>query len=321
MKRHLLFLMGLGAAMKVAAGIAPPYGWTSEPMTLDIESGVRQTIGVESLAYDAAWVVEATNGMTFKVSVNGAEEAQVGAYGVLDWQGKRPGNYTVTAQAYQGGALVGETLAATFAVAGHDLVNAEVTVDAANMIYDGAAKCPAVVVRLSDKTLTEGVDYDLSYENNVAAGVGKVVITGMGKYVDEIERPFTIRPACCCPLDVQSGSRQAPYVDLFGGGNYETAGNATGANGYKLYGGDVRSPPRPPHPEEPATPKGSGLSAVARKSEGGRVRNLAYLASIENDQSSERAGYVRCATWYSRGVSSIRCLFKALGRASARTSM
>ena len=27
------------------------------------------------------------------------------------------------------------------------------------------------------------------------------------------------------------------------------------------------------------------------------VRNLAYLALRENDQSSERAGYVRCATW------------------------
>ena len=52
------------------------------------------------------------------------------------------------------------------------------------------------------------------------------------------------------------------------------------------------------------------------------VRNLAYLASMENDQSSEKAEYVRCATW----VIHVACLLfsvfsKVLGRASIGTSM
>ena len=48
-------------------------------------------------------------------------------------------------------------------------------------------------------------------------------------------------------------------------------------------------------------------SETAERREGGCVRNLAYLALTENDQSSEEAEYVRCATWSNpRGVSSIR---------------
>ena len=34
--------------------------------------------------------------------------------------------------------------------------------------------------------------------------------------------------------------------------------------------------------EEPVTPQGPGLSSGTRKGEGGRVRNLAYLALSEN---------------------------------------
>ena len=214
MTRYLLLLMGMIAAMKIAAGIAPYYGWTSDPMTLDIESGTRETQGVEKLAYDAAWVVATTNGVTFKVSVNGIEKNRVGAYGVLDWREQRPGTYAVTAQAYQEGALVGELFSAIFAVAGHDLVNAEVLIDAANVIYDGTTKRPAVVVRLGDKTLVEGVDYDLSYEDNVVAGDAKVIITGKGSYVDEIERTFTISPSCCYSLDIESGSRMATGTEM-----------------------------------------------------------------------------------------------------------
>ena len=51
------------------------------------------------------------------------------------------------------------------------------------------------------------------------------------------------------------------------------------------------------------------------------VRNLAYLALLENDQIFNlKAGYVRCATCViTRGVSSIRVFRWALGRASSKT--
>ena len=74
--------------------------------------------------------------------------------------------------------------------------------------------------------------------------------------------------------------------------------------------------------EEPVTPQGPGLSSGTRKGEGGRVRSLAYLALIENDQSSVESRI--CEMRYvgnPRGVSSIRVFVKALGRASLRTSM
>ena len=53
------------------------------------------------------------------------------------------------------------------------------------------------------------------------------------------------------------------------------------------------------------------------------VRNLAYLASSENDQIFKwKAEYVRCATCViTRGVSSIRVFYKALGHASDETGV
>ena len=51
------------------------------------------------------------------------------------------------------------------------------------------------------------------------------------------------------------------------------------------------------------------------------VRNLAYLALLENDQIFNlKAEYVGCATCViTRGVSSIRVFRWALGRASSKT--
>ena len=52
----------------------------------------------------------------------------------------------------------------------------------------------------------------------------------------------------------------------------------------------------------------------------GNVRNLAYLALPENDQNSRRSRICRMRhVIVSRGVSSIRVFYKALGRASSET--
>ena len=65
--------------------------------------------------------------------------------------------------------------------------------------YTGSAVTQAPVVTLAvydeTRTLTEGVDYTLSYKNNTKAGTATVVVTGMGGYKDTAEKTFRIAPA------------------------------------------------------------------------------------------------------------------------------
>ncbi len=61
--------------------------------------------------------------------------------------------------------------------------------------YSGKEITPAVAVKLG-KSLKEGSDYSVSYENNTDAGTATVVITGKGNYADKVLRAsFTIKPA------------------------------------------------------------------------------------------------------------------------------
>ncbi len=51
-----------------------------------------------------------------------------------------------------------------------------------------------VIVSHAGEVLEEGKDYILSYENNIDAGIAKVIITGTGYYTGEITGTFTIAP-------------------------------------------------------------------------------------------------------------------------------
>lgn len=68
-----------------------------------------------------------------------------------------------------------------------------------NAVYEGYELYPSVVLKTSSrsgaKTLTEGVDYYVSYENNDGPGKAKVVIYGIGIYTGTITKTFTIKPA------------------------------------------------------------------------------------------------------------------------------
>lgn len=58
--------------------------------------------------------------------------------------------------------------------------------------YDGTPKEPDVTVILAGKTLTEDVDYVVSYASNIEIGTGIVTITGTGNYGGTIIKLFTI---------------------------------------------------------------------------------------------------------------------------------
>lgn len=69
---------------------------------------------------------------------------------------------------------------------------ATVTLGMTNYIYDGAEKKTSVIVKDGSDILTNGVDYIISYADNVKVGIAKVIITGIGKYTGTISKNFTI---------------------------------------------------------------------------------------------------------------------------------
>ena len=66
--------------------------------------------------------------------------------------------------------------------------------DVPDQTYTGAALKPAVEVAYGGERLAEGVDYTVSYSNNVYAGEATVTVRGVGGYSGEATRTFKILP-------------------------------------------------------------------------------------------------------------------------------
>lgn len=76
------------------------------------------------------------------------------------------------------------------------LSDSNVSLSATEVPYAGKATSPEVTVTFSikgeAKTLVEGTDYELTYENNDAIGEAKVIVTGKGEYTGKVEKTFTV---------------------------------------------------------------------------------------------------------------------------------
>ena len=69
---------------------------------------------------------------------------------------------------------------------------AEVEVNDTECKYDGSAKKPSVKVTKGESELTQGVDYLISYSDNINAGTAFVYVMGVGNYTGIIKKEFTI---------------------------------------------------------------------------------------------------------------------------------
>ena len=60
--------------------------------------------------------------------------------------------------------------------------------------YSNKNICPVPTVKIGTEVLREGIDYDISYENNKNAGTAFIIITGKGTYTDIVMKKFRINP-------------------------------------------------------------------------------------------------------------------------------
>ena len=88
-----------------------------------------------------------------------------------------------------------ETAACTIKVVGMPLDDATIT-GIPDQVYSGEALTPVPeTVKLDNKRLVNGKDYELSYKNNVNAGTATLIVSGIGIYTGSAQASFTIDKA------------------------------------------------------------------------------------------------------------------------------
>lgn len=135
-----------------------------------VYNGAAQTPAV-TVVLDGKTLVSGTDyDVTYSNNIN-AGTATVKVTGKDGYQGTVSTSFTIAAKSVTG--LAYKAIAA--------------------MQYTGAALKPAVTVTDGTKTLTQGVDYQVTYSNNVNPGTGKVTVTGKGNYTGSRTLTFTIQ--------------------------------------------------------------------------------------------------------------------------------
>lgn len=85
-----------------------------------------------------------------------------------------------------------------------DIAISNITLDIDYYVYDGSEKTPVVTIEKDGVVLVEGVDYQVSYENNTNAGTARIIVTGIGNYTGTTTRNFTIAKGVTS-LTIQGG--------------------------------------------------------------------------------------------------------------------
>lgn len=119
----------------------------------------------------------------YVLSVRDSAGKEVGSYSAL-------GDYTLTVTG--AGRNYKGTCAFPFTVTDKTPVSKLKISKIADQEYDGTSKTPQPVVKFGSTTLTEGIDYYLSYDNNMEVGTATVTVTGKNEYFGTRNLTFRI---------------------------------------------------------------------------------------------------------------------------------
>ena len=109
-------------------------------------------------------------------------------------EGENVGSYAITLGTLSADNYTISFEGADFTIQAKEVTEPIVTLDQTSYQYDGNVKEPKVTSIVVDgRTLTEGTDYTVSYEDNVYVNTeAKVVINFMGNYDGTFKKYFTI---------------------------------------------------------------------------------------------------------------------------------
>lgn len=105
-----------------------------------------------------------------------------------------------------------------------------------DVAYDWKAATQSPVIKDGSKTLKDGTDYSLSYQNNSNLGRATLIITGMGKYTGTVNKTFNIVPPKVQLTSVESnkgGKVNITWKYFIEGSGYEIYYSTTSKGKYK----------------------------------------------------------------------------------------
>jgi len=117
------------------------------------------------------------------------------AYTISGNKATTVGNYEVViepkddAQNYDGRAT------AQWSIIAADAQTFTIHLGSTSLVYNGTEQKPAVTVKDGSAVLVEGIDYTLTYANNVNVGTATVTATGIGNYTGTQTKEFSITQA------------------------------------------------------------------------------------------------------------------------------
>ena len=103
------------------------------------------------------------------------------------------------------GVYSGKT-SSTYKIVAADISDFDFGLEYGSLDYTGKEIKPAVTC----DGLTEGIDFTVSYKDNINAGTAKAIITGIGNYSGTYTLEFTINPVTIC-TDVSQLQSKHPY--------------------------------------------------------------------------------------------------------------
>ena len=103
------------------------------------------------------------------------------------------------------GVYSGKT-SSTYKIVAADISDFDFGLEYGSLDYTGEEIKPAVTC----DGLTEGIDFTVSYKDNINAGTAKAIITGIGNYSGTYTLEFTINPVTIC-TDVSQLQSKHPY--------------------------------------------------------------------------------------------------------------
>lgn len=206
-----------------AAGMALEFTLPEEVTLTSVEAGEALKDGIFTQYGNAVTWYSAENmaqkGTILKLTVTAPQKP--GEYTIqAALKDDKPGNFTDEEIRNVGVVFASGNLTVAEGTK-EDIAQCEVKLTETKYVYDGTEKLPAVTVKSGDKTLVEGEDYELSYQNNVNVGTATVTITGTGNYTGSKKLSFEI---------AEGGTQPEPHVHTYGEPEWKWSQDYTSAS-------------------------------------------------------------------------------------------
>ena len=188
-----------GEAVLTVSGIGNYSGSITKSFLIEkADQTVTATLSKVSILPGEQAVLTASGIGSLKYQSTDPQIASISSTGIVT--GVAPGQTTITVTAsgnqnYNAGKAVLVIAVTSEKQEADDIANCSVVLDCYTFVYDGSAKKPGVTVKDASRTLQCGVDYTLTYTDNINAGTAAVVISGCGKYKNDIRAYFLIEQA------------------------------------------------------------------------------------------------------------------------------